>query len=227
MFNEIVFEKAQHKYFVNKKEFRSVSSIIEKIAPKFQSHFISKAVASRKGVSQEEVLKEWEQTRDAAANFGTETHDFASSKRKAKPDSLAKLGVVEFFKAIEKEYDIIYQEKPIYHKKYKIAGTPDLVLRHKKTKKNIIADFKTNKQLFDIKSDELFAYPFLYPNANYFKYVLQLNYYQLMLEQEMKIDDRIIVWLNLDEENLTFYNLYHVPNIQSRIIQYESGNLSK
>ena len=88
----------------------------------------------------------------------------------------------------------------MYSEELGIAGTSDIILYNNKTGKFIIADYKTNEDLFkNFKGKKLLSpFNFLLENA-YNKYQLQLSMYQLLFEQcGFEVESRRIIWLKPD-----------------------------
>ena len=95
-----------------------------------------------------------------------------------------------------------------------IAGTADIILYNTKTNKFILADYKTNEDLFkNFKGKKLLA-PFDNLLENSFnKYQLQLSMYQLLFEQcGYEIESRRVIWLKPDGsfENLKTEDYTHI-----------------
>src|SRR5690606_15679463 len=105
--------------------------------------------------------------------------------------------VVKFWNDLPDFVVPVFLELRMYHKKYMFAGTTDVVLCNKRTGQFIIADYKTNKDLFyNFKNNKL-QYPFHnLLDSPFNKYQLQLSYYQILLEQlNIKVSTRKIIWL--------------------------------
>ena len=94
----------------------------------------------------------------------------------------------------------------------RIAGTSDIILFNNKTGKFIIADYKTNEDLFKNYKGKTLLAPFEdLLDSPYNKYQLQLSMYQLLFEQcGFEVESRRIIWLkpngtyeNFKTEDLT------------------------
>lgn len=217
-FNKVVLDEKTHVYTVEGNKFSSVSSRIEEVSPIFPKDIISKNVARKRGISQEEVLEEWAFKNKNAIDVGNGVHDFGeefATNRNLVPKTTKDLGVVQWWEDLDKRYEVFSIEHPIYYELVELAGTPDILLLDKKTNELVIADYKSNAKMFDIKSSSKLADPFSkLPNSNFGKYTIQLNYYQYMLEKAgYKVSKRIIIWLNFSEETLKYYKEYEVDNI--------------
>lgn len=210
-FNRLSFIEETHKYFVDGKPIKlSVSGKCNQYLKPFDTDGISIGVARKEGKSQAEVLKEWKDISDEAIKIGNKTHIFGelyALDRTLKPSNGYEEAVVKFWKEMPEHIVPVMLEAQMYHKKFLFAGTSDILLYNKKTEKYIIADYKTNKDLFKNYKKQTMLAPFdnlLDQPINH--YQLQLSYYQILIEQipEIEVTNRFIVWIKPDGE----YEMY-------------------
>ena len=100
----------------------------------------------------------------------------------------------------------------MYHKKYLFPGTMDILLYNLITGEYIIADYKTNKDLFKNYNNQKMLGVFSNMLETPFsKYVIQLSLYQILLQQisGIKISSRKIIWLKDDGD----YVLYDAEDL--------------
>lgn len=72
----LYFEEASHKYTdSNNNEYISTTTLIGKYAPKFDSKYWAHKKAKEQGVSEKEILKQWDKIKDEACERGTLTHN--------------------------------------------------------------------------------------------------------------------------------------------------------
>ena len=71
---EVEFREKTHQYFRFGREYLSQSSFVKIFEPKFDREGRSRMVAKARGVTQEQVLREWDKKRDDAAEYGTGIH---------------------------------------------------------------------------------------------------------------------------------------------------------
>jgi hypothetical protein len=134
--------------------------------------------------------------------------------------------VVSFWDDMPETYHVILPEAKVYNLtsvQNPYAGTFDLLMyydnkEHPEKSGCILMDYKTNEKLYNDYNEKIGRC--LKPNFNdlidcsYSMYILQLNLYQLALENiGIKILARRIIWLKPDET----YELISVPNIIDRI----------
>ena len=76
---KLSFEKDAHQYFFTNNntttELFGITSLISEFKNPFDRENISKWVASRDGISQTEVLAQWDKTRDDSIEYGNGVHD--------------------------------------------------------------------------------------------------------------------------------------------------------
>lgn len=200
MFSDLTFDEQRHLYFwKDKRVEKSVTKLVERHAPEFDEAYWLPRCAVKEGLTEHELKHKWQTINKQACELGTETHDFLEHFNGVKtPSTPQEKAGVDYLKATLSEYDIVFRELRMYSRKWKFAGTADLLLRHKITGKLALADYKTNKDLF--KTYGLLLPPFQYlENHPYSKYQLQLSYYQLMLNEiGVEISERKIVYLRAD-----------------------------
>lgn len=73
---ELYFDEGPHKYTdSNGNEYISVTTIIGKYAPQFDKKYWAHKKAKEQGVSEKEILRQWEQISKEACSRGTDTHN--------------------------------------------------------------------------------------------------------------------------------------------------------
>ena len=203
-FNNLTFEEKKHRYFVEGKPIEtSVSGLISKFHEHFDAQAVAPFSARKLGVTTEEVLKQWADINQESRDRGHKVHAFGELyqfNRSLKPSCPQEEAIVAFWKSLPEHIIPVAAELRMYHFKYLFAGTADIILFNTKTQSYIIADYKTNKDLLKNYKGKTMLAPFenlLDCPLNH--YVVQLSYYQLLLEQVgVKVDKRVIIWLGLD-----------------------------
>lgn len=208
-------EDLGHKYFVKGVPIgRSVSALIKDHSLPFNRDFLSKAVANKRGITQAEVLAEWDQTAKVAIERGKEAHLFGELypfDRNLRPQSQFEVAIMKFWAELPPHIRPVVSELQMYHKEKMYAGTADLILYNVLTGKFIIGDYKTNKDLFkNFKGQKLTGRFNNFLDTPYNKYQLQLSYYQILLEQSgVEVSGRKLIWL-LPDGN---YNMYDCQDL--------------
>lgn len=212
-FKELQFDAQKHSYEVRGKPLTSVSKTIHKYVEKVDFDKIAGFVAKKRGITKAEVLAEWEAKKIASCQQGTSVHTFGENYNgMQKPTNGFEEAIVKFWDNIPDYIEPFLFELQMFSETLGIAGTSDIILFNRKTGKFIIADYKTNEDLFkNFKGKTLLA-PFDdLLDSPYNKYQLQLSMYQLLFEQcGFEVESRRIVWLkpngvyeNFKTEDLT------------------------
>lgn len=200
-FKDLEFDEKNHQYFVNGVKIKlSVSGIIKKFVEPFDTQGISRKVAINRGVSQEEILKQWETEKNRACKLGTKVHLFGELypfNRHLKPRDKFEEAVVKFWNDVPSTIVPVIMEVQMYHKEYMFAGTADILLYNTVSGEFIIGDYKTNKDLFkNYRGKTMLGIFDNLLDSPYNKYQLQLSFYQILLEQiGLKVSSRKLIWL--------------------------------
>lgn len=201
----VVFEEKGHVYRVFDKDQNlkhkpvSVTTLIHKYQRPFDLEGLSAKKAAEEGVSQDEIKKRWANESRTACKHGTKMHSIAerifngefvddstfTDKEKIVFQQINT--VVGNMKNRPYDYE---SEKIVFDPGMNVAGTIDLLGRHKDTGDYILVDWKTNKGIrmgnewgktFLSPIDEL-------PDCEFSTYALQLTMYEKILKDGGFID---------------------------------------
>lgn len=211
LFSDLEFIEETHKYTLDGVLIPSMSSKIELLYKKFDTDFYAPLTAKKENKSVDAVLHQWDFLKTLGIDIGNDTHNYAETK-KGKVTSTFKEAVNQFHLDLEPRYSIVEEELRMYSRRYWVAGTTDLILFDNIKQHYILADYKTNKDLFKSFGQDLFS-PFgNYINNPFNKYIVQLNGYQLMLEEKgVEIKERWLIWLS-SRSNHSLYKMFLVPD---------------
>ena len=217
-FSNLTFEEKKHRYYVEGQPIsKSVSALIGDFYEHFNAQQVAPYSAAKAGVTTEEILAQWATINQESRDRGHRVHAFGEVyqfNRNLKPSCPQEEAIVKFWKDIPEHILPLAAELRMYHFKHLFAGTADIILFDTKTQTYIIADYKTNKDLFKNYMGKTMIGPFshlLDMPLNH--YVIQLSYYQLLLEQVgVKVTKRVIIWLGLDG-NYQVFNTEDVTSI--------------
>lgn len=225
-FKDLSFNEELHKYYVNEKPInKSVSKLIELYKYPVNWEAVLKGVSKKRGISEDEILKEWKQAADLGCSIGDRVHLFGETypfNKSLEPSDGYEEAIVKFWNDLPPYICIEELELKMYHKDYLYAGTTDIVLKDKRSGEYILADYKTNKDLFKNFNNQRMKSPFNFllcmPLSHY---KLQLNFYQILIEQikGVKISKRVLVWVKPDGE----YQLFQVEDL-TNILKEELKN---
>jgi hypothetical protein len=218
-FSDLKFVEDTHTYTVGDKKLPSVSHLIEQYSTPFNKD-ISKFVAIKRGISQAEVLAEWEAIAMTACLRGNKAHDFGENylfDRTLKPTTPLEEAIVKFWDAFPDYIVPVGAEIKMYHKEFDFSGTMDIFLYNTRNDTYIIGDYKTNKDLFKNHKGQKMLGSFSDVLDDPFNhYQVQLSFYQILIEQlGLKVSNRFLLWLKDDAT----YEFHKTKNAKERILK--------
>jgi len=226
-FSKYTFHEDSHTYTYvdadgNKKTIgTSTTQLIHSYSNPFDENEMSKIVARKRGITQEQVLNEWAFNRELSCEYGTLAHLYLECLWTNMPflydnkKFIAKFGydpvtpkfedikpaLKKFYDIFKERLDIIGAEVTIASEDYDIAGSIDLLAYSKKLDAIIIIDNKSNKAI-NKKSykDQKMLEPLTnLPDSNYWHYSLQGAIYKRILEYETGLivsKRKFLIWFN-------------------------------
>lgn len=233
-FNDFKFFPQDHHYeFKGKRVGISATAFIEKYCNEFDSEKISKMVADKKGVSQQEILAEWEYKNEFACKKGTNGHNFAQSLWNEELYSEIPFDGSEAFKMANKRVyeqaqnfyndycdrlEHLADEFVIGSEEYDIASAIDHLFINKLTGGLVLVDYKTNS---DIHKTERYAKQMKVPLSHLKDftlnhYYIQLSIYKYLVEKYtiLKIEEMFIVYFS---ENIKEYEIIEIPYLKKEV----------
>jgi hypothetical protein len=204
----------------------SVSKFLDLFSKKFDRMGISKMSAAKKGVSQEEILAEWDKKRDDSIDHGNRIHHALERYEKSTTILPEDEDLRPMILSVTKQYSHYYrcyQEVCLYDTEFMIAGTSDKVLQCTSSPKSIfdLSDYKTNlSKGIQFKND--YGQYMLGPlshlqDCNYVKYSLQLSIYSYLLQKKTgcKIGQLSIHYI--PAHNYLYHVKYPVPYMKMEV----------
>lgn len=203
VFSDLQFEEKEHVYKVNNEVFTPVSNIVKKFEVGFDTHQKAIEYSEKHGIPYDEVIAMWGNSNKSACDLGHDTHFFAEryfDNRNLKPSNGFEIAVVNFWNSLPRHIIPISSESRMFSSVYKYAGTSDNLFYNTITKKIIISDYKTNKNLFKNFRGQTLLFPFDHLlDSPFNKYQIQLSLYQILIEDiGYDVEERWIVWLKPD-----------------------------
>jgi hypothetical protein len=197
---EICFEDKGHVYRVFDKDQQlkykpiSVTTLIHKYQKPFDLEGMSALCAKKEGVTQQEIKDRWAKINKTACKHGTRMHSVAERIFNGDfvDDSTFTPEQQVVFKQIEsvvkkmKERPYDYEsEKIIFDPAINVAGTVDLIGRHKESGDYLLIDWKTNKRIrMDNEWGDTFLSPIDdLPDCEFNLYGLQLAFYEHIMKE--------------------------------------------
>jgi ATP-dependent exoDNAse (exonuclease V) beta subunit len=165
----------------------------------------------------EDILKSWDDNRDAAASAGTQTHyniECFYNGIDVVDDSVE----FKYFKEFVRDHphlEAYRTEWCVFYEEIKVSGSIDMVFRDKNTGEYLIYDWKRSKGIeYESYGGKTAITPCIshLPDTNFWHYSLQLNVYRKILQDkyDMKIARMALVVLHPDNQNKT-YEVVEVP----------------
>ena len=223
-FKDLTFNEEEHKYFVNGKPINfSVSGIIKKYEEPFKADSTAERVALRTGKTKYEILAEWRAINKQSLIIGNAAHLFGEQyvfDRTIIPQDGYQEAIAKFWNDLPDYIIPVCVETRMYHKERFYAGTMDIFLYNTLNDTFIIADYKTNKDLFKNFAGKKLRGKFSdLLDTPYSKYEIQLSYYQELIEQVpgIKISKRKIIWVKPTGEYELFDCVDYTERIAKRI----------
>ena len=223
-----------HKYLYNKEKYISVTQLISRFHKKFDSDFWSKKKSEERGITQEEILKEWKEINEKSTKLGTSVHDYVENFfNRQYQDIPTDLDVVDrinkfniiYAKHLHKLKPIKFEQR-IFSTKLKIAGMTDAIFLNKNDE-IILLDWKSNKE-FSTDDTKTFS-KLLFPFENYYEnhlneYSIQVSLYSLIL-QEAGIDVKASYLLHLGPESSKIHKALDMKDILKKFLDNYMGEL--
>lgn len=204
-FNHIKYYDDKHKYFIGNNELISTTTFIGKFKKPFNKDFWSTKKAIEKGVSKQEILREWDDIKDTACAKGSDLHYYSDNFMHNRvfptdvPDALI-AQFKNFYSKFIQNNIVVRTEFVLGDEELGIAGMIDLFCYNTKTNKFYIADYKTNKKFdFNSKYRNKYLDPISYiEECEFNTYSLQTSIYRYIIEKNLEIElgDSIVVWFN-------------------------------
>lgn len=179
----VCFDELSHTYFKGDKQLLSVTSFINRYKNKFDSDYHSKRIALKRGISQEEVLKEWKYKADLSTTMGTFIHkifeNYALELPYSNSGTYAKEAIaIKFIDEVFKTERLtpIGSEIIVYNDY--LAGQIDNLSKDKNG--NIyILDYKTNSEIGKNNyGKQMLNELSIVPDCAFYHYCLQLGIYK-------------------------------------------------
>lgn len=203
-FEKLSFEEESHKYSVDgQKLFTSVSGIIKDYVTFVDFKKISYNIDRKLGMPEGSTKRRWDSKGALSCALGNKAHYFGelyAFHRDIEPTDKFEEAAKLFWDELPEHIVPVFTELQMYHFQNMFGGTADIILYNLKTDKFIIADYKTNEDIFKNYRSKKLKAPFkdLLESA-YNKYQLQFSLYQILFEQTgFEVEKRVLIWLKPD-----------------------------
>ncbi|MDY5930172.1 MAG: AAA family ATPase [Candidatus Onthovivens sp.] len=244
-FKDYEFFEGSHTYYLNgKKVGISTTGLIHQYSQEFDKWTMSANVASKRGVSQLDVLEEWRIENLHSTIKGSMIHEFAQSLwegkdyifkyeyipkeinlRRLQEELLVMSGqAINFYKDYKDLYDLIGCEIYLGVPDFDECGATDMLLKNKFTDELLVIDFKSNKKIdYESFGHKKMKVPLQkYEDCNYIHYSLQLNAYAYKIEYMtgIKVKDKLLIYFDCNKDN---YEVIEPLEMRKEVIEiYEN-----
>jgi len=223
-FSPISFVEDTHTYYVEGKPLnKSVSGVIKDLV--LPVDFAQKAleVDNKNDLPLGSTSNLWRLNSELACAKGNKAHFFGelyTFHRNLTPTDGFETAIKSFWDTLPSNIIPVFTELVMYHKSAMFGGTADIILFNTLTEKYIIADYKTNKDLYKNFKDSRLLKPFSFlKDSNISKYELQFSLYQTLLEQVsgVEVENRVLIWLKSDGSHSIIFTTDYTEHVKSYI----------
>jgi hypothetical protein len=232
-FRKIEYNDAEHSYHIGGKPLVGVTTIVKHMTPEFDREGISQRMAEREGVTQEAILRKWEESGNVARDKGTRLHQYIEDTMNGMIDPVLRLindriPEMDAFDLAwtkmraELKAKLVKQEWVIGDEGMGVAGRLDslMSLSLPKTDKRILSvfDWKTGKLDTENRFGHLLPPLQKYDSSKLNQYSIQLSLYRLILERntEHEYGDPYILHLRDDGS----YHLHRARDMRTEILDF-------
>jgi hypothetical protein len=239
--SDFVFDEPSHTYTYLGEKFDSVTTYIKNFKEPFNSNYWAGVKAAERGITKDEILREWKQKADTAGDLGTDVHkwieDFWNGSKPPYPLHEETLLRVQKFESLYESklhfFAPIASEVKVFSKRWRLAGTIDQLFAfwdHKQSRfRVVVGDWKTNKEFKtpDMKGGtyKKLLRPFsdLYEN-HLSEYSIQLSLYRLILaESSVETDSAFLCHIGPNDPA----KIYPAYDLRERLGFYLDSNRAK
>jgi hypothetical protein len=197
----ILFNPLEHKYTSPRGVYISVTQLIKKVTPVFNTEYHSEAVVDKRGMDAQYWKDKWKAKSDNALSDGHAFHEMQEMLSHAagiekRGQKIVRVQNQERIEEFTDDYlywpDGVYNELLLWNDDVMLAGKADKVIFTTCTDLIRVADvedFKTNEQIRrrswydEEKGYRMLLHPLSHiMDCDYWKYALQFSMYQWMLE---------------------------------------------
>jgi hypothetical protein len=201
-FNQIKIDPTTHIYTYKDTHPTSVSKCIEQFYEQFDSQAQSLRMTNGDTEKARILVQTWNKIRDDSCELGHRVHDFGEKyfyNKNLEPTDGYERALVKWWKSLPNWIIPVLAETRVNHGGT-FAGTFDVTLYDLKKQGLIIADYKTNKDLFKNFKNKKMLSPFQFLlDSPYNHYSVQQSYYQIPLEDiGIKVIERWLIHLQAD-----------------------------
>lgn len=217
------FDPEKHIYTHNSIVFKSVTTLVEECFEKFDTEYWAPRIAAKRGISETEIRKQWEEKAEEARTLGTNMHNKIESYYLGESPESDETYVL--FEKFTRDYKLnpYRTEWAIYDEDLQIAGTLDFldftdnvftIYDWKRSDKIV----ENGKEITTNRYNKTALPPINnIPDTTYWHYALQVSIYRYILKRKYDIDvaeGRLVVF---HPSNSTYYVVKNLPYLEDEV----------
>lgn len=188
----ITFSEGAHTYIDDEGwNYTSGTSFLKQFFPVFDSDKIATEKAAKDGVSKQSILDDWKE----AGIYGTRVHEncenqflgnmAAIHQPRYQKELVAFQTAWRTVEWLKSEFTLIGCELIVFHPKWYISGTIDLLMYDQRRNVYMLLDWKTNKAIYSSGFDGAKAFGVIdhLDDCNLVNYGLQLSLYERLMRE--------------------------------------------
>jgi hypothetical protein len=228
----LTFDPKTHAYINphTKETYISTTQLISKFKKPFDVEAMSKRIADKEGVTQDEIKERWKKLNSDSKVYGSKIHSVIEEYNRDKTIEDGYEDLIESYKKLKvvADKDSLLVEEKLYNHTFKLAGTADMIRMEDKGGFSVF-DLKTNKKfnLFNLYSEYLLSPLTHLSSCEYTTYALQLSLYAFMYQSMTgrNVNQLGVIYYNKEENEFTYYPTPYLKADVQNLLDYYAKNL--
>jgi hypothetical protein len=229
---KLEFDAKTHSYLnpYTKETYISATQLLSKFKKPFNVEIISKRVAEKEGVSQDEIKEKWKKINEDSKVYGSKIHSVLEDYNSSKIITDGYADLIDAYKKLRviADDDTLLVEEKLHNHHYKLAGTADIIRLEDKGGFSVF-DLKTNKKfnLFNQYSEYLLSPVSHLTSCEYTTYALQLSLYAFMYQNMTgrNVNQLGIIYYNREDKEFLYYPVTYMKADALIMLDYYAKNL--
>lgn len=226
------FDPVSHSYLnpYTDENYISTTQLISKFKKPFDVEKVSKRVADKEGVTQEEIKERWKKINNDSKVYGQKIHSVLEDYNSAKIVADGYEDLISAYKKIRviTDDDTLLVEEKLHNHLYKLAGTADIIRLEDKGGFSVF-DLKTNKKfnLYNPYSEYLLSPLQHLSSCEYTTYALQLSLYAFMYQSMTgrNVNQLGVIYYNKEEKEFLYYPTPYMRSDVLLMLDFYAKNL--
>lgn len=226
------FDPIAHTYInpYTEEAYISTTQLLSKFKKPFDVERISKRVAEKEGVTQEEIKERWKKINSDSKTYGSKIHSVLEDYNSAKIITEGYEDLIKAYKAlgVVAEDDTLLVEEKLFNHLYKLAGTADIIRLEDRGGFSVF-DLKTNKKfnLYNQYAEFLLSPLSHLTSCEYTTYALQLSLYAFMYQgmTGRNVNQLGVIYYNKENNEFDYYPVPFMKSDVSLILDYYAKNI--